>query len=101
MIEICFVFINLRHDYATGRQALVNYITCKEQGSNFEDRDKAEKCRTILRQIIKMVKERLITLAWRLHYDLSNDVFDQGTVTMKEHIRVNCTLKSLICKILR
>ena len=48
---------------------------------------------------VKMVKEPLITLAWRLHHDLSNDVFDQGTVTMKEHIRVICALKSLICKI--
>ena len=28
---------------------------------------------------VKMVKERLITLVWRLHNDLSNDIFDQKT----------------------
>ena len=49
---------------------------------------------------VKMVKGRLINaLAWRLHHELLNDVFDKGTVTMKEHIRVICALKSLICKI--
>ena len=39
---------------------------------------------------VKMAKKPLITLAWRLHHDLSNDVFDQGIVTMKEHRRPRC-----------
>ena len=43
MVEIRFVLIDLLNDYATVRQALVNYITCNEQSSNFEDRCKAEK----------------------------------------------------------
>ena len=39
----------------------------------------AVKSQLLIADGVKMVKEHLITLAWRLHNDLSNDVFDQKT----------------------
>ena len=36
---------------------------------------------------------------WRLHNDLSNDIFDQKTESMIENTRVICDLKSLLSKI--
>ena len=49
---------------------------------------------------VKMVKERLINLAWRTNNDLSNEVFDTNTEVMIEHCRVLCDLKSLLFRIL-
>ena len=40
---------------------------------------------------VKMVKERLITLAWRLHNDLSNDILDRVN---DKKTRVICGLNS-------
>ena len=48
---------------------------------------------------IGMVKERLLTLTWRLHDDLSSEVFDEGTKELIENCRVICDLKSLLVKI--
>ena len=48
---------------------------------------------------IGMVKKRLSTLTWRLHSDLANQVFDDGTKKMIENCRVICDLKSLLEKI--
>ena len=46
-----------------------------------------------------MVKERLSTLTWKLHNDLSSEVFDDGTKEMIQNCRVNFDLKSLLAKI--
>ena len=48
---------------------------------------------------ISMVKKRLSTLTWRLHSDLANQVFDDGTKKVIENCRVICDLKSLLEKI--
>ena len=48
---------------------------------------------------INLVKEQLSTLAWRLHNDLSNDVYDGDTEKVIENCRVICDLKSLMLKI--
>ena len=48
---------------------------------------------------IGMVKKRLSTLTWRLHSDLANQVFDDGTKKVIENCRVICDLKSLLEKI--
>ena len=48
---------------------------------------------------IGMVKERLSTLTWRFHNDLSSEVFDDGTKEMIENCRVTFGLKSLLAKI--
>ena len=50
---------------------------------------------------VKIMKERLINLAWRANNDLSNEVvFDTNTEVMIEHCRVLCDLKSLLFRIL-
>ena len=46
-----------------------------------------------------LVQERLYTLAWRLHHDLSNEIFDKDTAAMIEHCRVVSDLASLLKKI--
>ena len=46
-----------------------------------------------------MVKERLSTLTWWLHNDLSSEVFDDGTQEEIQNCRVNFDLKSLLVKI--
>ena len=46
-----------------------------------------------------MVKERLSTLTWWLHNDLSSEVFDDGTQEVIQNCRVNFDLKSLLVKI--
>ena len=48
---------------------------------------------------IGIVKERLSTLTWRLHDDLSSEVFDDGTKELIKNCRVICDLKSLLVKI--
>ena len=48
---------------------------------------------------IGMVKERLFILTWRLHNDLSSEVFDDGTKEVIKNCRVICDLKSLLVKI--
>ena len=48
---------------------------------------------------IGMVKERLYALARRLHNDLANEVFDDGTKEVIENCRVICDLKTLLEKI--
>ena len=40
-------------------------------------------------------------MAWRLHRDLSDDLFDTDTKLMIEYCRVICDLKSIISKIRR
>ena len=46
-----------------------------------------------------MVKERLLTLAWRIHNDLSSEDFNFSTELMVEHCRVVCDLKLLLLRI--
>ena len=46
-----------------------------------------------------MVKERLSTLTWWLHNDLSSEAFDDGTQEVIQNCRVNFDLKSLLVKI--
>ena len=48
---------------------------------------------------IKLVKERLYTLAWRLHHDLSAKLFDQEVQVVIENCRVVSDIKSLVSKI--
>ena len=48
---------------------------------------------------IGMVKERLYALTRRLHNDLVNEVFDDGTKEVIENCRVICDLKTLLEKI--
>ena len=48
-----------------------------------------------------MVKERLKTLCWRLHHDLSNEVYDVGTVDIIENCRVVCDSRSLLLNLVR
>ena len=48
---------------------------------------------------INLGKEQLSTLAWRLHNDLSNDVYDGDIEKVIENCRVICDLKSLMLKI--
>ena len=48
---------------------------------------------------IGIVKERLSTLTWRLHDDLSSEVFDDGTKELIKNCRVICDLRSLLVKI--
>ena len=48
---------------------------------------------------VKLAKERLYTLAWRLHHDLSTEVFEKETEIMIENCRVVSDLKTLILQI--
>lgn len=48
---------------------------------------------------INLVQERLYTLAWRLHHDLSAELFDNETEVVIEHCRVVSDLKMLVSKI--
>ena len=48
---------------------------------------------------IGMVKERLSSLTWRLHNDLSSEVFDNSPKEVVDHYRAIYDLKSLLVKI--
>ena len=48
-----------------------------------------------------MVKERLKTFCWRLHHDLSNEVYDANTTEIIENCRLICDIKSLLLKLSR
>ena len=46
-----------------------------------------------------LVRERLVTLTWRLHHDLKAEVFDDDHRDLVENIRVICDLKSILSKV--
>ena len=50
---------------------------------------------------INLVKERLSTLAWRMHHDFCRELFDAETKQKIEHCRTICDVKSLLTKINR
>ena len=50
---------------------------------------------------VNLVKERLSTLAWRMHHDFSGELFEDETKEMIEHCRTVCDVKSLLAKINR
>ena len=47
----------------------------------------------------ELVKENLQTLAWRLHHDLSCEIFDGDTEIMIENCRFVSDLKAMLSKI--
>ena len=48
---------------------------------------------------IALVRERLNTLAWRLHHDLSREVFDEDVKEAIEHIRTVSDLKGMLSNV--
>ena len=47
----------------------------------------------------ELVKANLHTLAWRLHHDISSEIFDKDIEIMIENCRIVSDLKSMLIKI--
>ena len=68
-------------------------------GTSRQTRLTTENDSLVIADGIKLVKERLHTLVWRLHHDLSVELFDKDTEIIIEHCRNVSDLKSLVSKI--
>ena len=91
------------HSDLTAMNTTNQYMDCAIRhvgmGTVRQTRLQEEQNQIVVADGIKLVKERLSTLAWRMHHDFANELFDDATKKMIEHCRTVCDVKSLLAKI--
>ena len=70
-------------------------------GTSRQTRLQASENQIVVADGIKLVKERLSTISWRLQHDFSNELFDAEAKQIIEHCRTICDIKALLTKIHR
>ena len=70
-----------------------------DMGTVRQTRLQAEQSQVVVADGVNLVKERLSTLAWRMHHDFASELFEDETKEMIEHCRTVCDVKSLLAKI--
>ena len=93
------------HNDLRAMNAKNEYMDCTignvNMGTSRQTRLQSDQNELVVADGINLVKERLSTLAWRMHHDFCHELFDDETKQKIEHCRTICDLKSLQTRINR